>query len=135
MNDEPTGHDAVKARVSPPPGLDLPIQTPALDALVQRVENECEGALAHIREGETSPVDELWDYFMALPWEVAHPALEELYELNEPQHYISWDFSLDSREVYRHAQVPKDYIRLFLLHVVVTRIFRPDTDRDLRIVT
>lgn len=135
MNDEPTGHDAVKARVSPHPGLDLPIETPALDALVQRVENECEDALVRIRDGETSPADALWDYFEALAWEDALPALEELYELQEAKHYISYDFAMDSREVYRHAQVPKDYIMLFLLHVVATRILRPDTDRDLRLVT
>jgi len=132
MTNDLTGHEAVKARVSPPPGLDLPIETPAIDALAERVAAECEAALAQILNGEASAVDALWDYFMELPWEVALPALEELYELEEPQHYISWDFANDNSEVYRHADDPKDYIRLFLLHVVVTRILRPDTDRDLR---
>ena len=90
---------------------------------------------ALIRSGTTSPVDALWDYFMALPWEVALPVLEELYELDEPVHYISWVFAVDSqKELYRHAQVPKDYIRLFLLHVMVTRILRPDAEVDLRLV-
>jgi hypothetical protein len=112
----------------------LQIETLALDALAERVERECEGALDQIRAG-TDPVDALWGYFMELPWEDALPALEELYELDEPPHFISWAFTLDSREVYRHAQVPKDYIRLFLLHVVVTRILRPDADPpDLRVV-
>jgi len=134
MTDDGAGHDAVKARVSPPPGRDLPIETPAIDALAERVATECEAALAQIRNGEVTAVDALWDYFMELPWGVALPALEELYELQEPQHYISWEFANDNSEIYRHAEVPKDYIRLFLLHVVVTRILRPDTERDLRVV-
>ena len=134
MSNDGTGHDEVRARVSPPPGLDLPIDTPAIDALAERVTAECEAALARLRDGEVSPVDALWDYFMELPWEVALPALEELYELQVPEHYISWDFANDNSEVYRHAEVPKDYIRLFLLHVVVTRILRPDTERDFRVL-
>lgn len=134
MNDNPTGHEVVKARVNPAED-DLPIRTPAVDALAQRVQDECEDALAQIRYGKASPVDALWDYFMALPWEDAMPALEELYELNDPWDYISWDFAQDSSAIYEHAEVPKDYIRLFLLHVVVTRILRPDTARDLRVIT
>lgn len=128
MTDEPTDHDAVKRRVSPPPEPGRKIQTLALDILVQRVEVECAAELDQIVAG-ADPADVLWDYFMALPWQTAMPALEELYELDEALHFMSWAFFTDGQTVlFHHAQAPKDYVRLFLLHVVVTRILRPDTD-------
>ena len=135
MTDEPTDHEAVKRQASPLSELDDETQSPALDSLAQRVETDCAAELARIVAG-ADQVDVLWDYFMTLPWQAAMPAFEELYDQGDPVHFISWAFAWDSQKVvFQYAQVPMDYLRLFLLHVVVTRILRPDTDPpDLQLV-
>lgn len=123
-------HDQVIRNVNPEDGCIDSIRTPALDALVERVKAEQPDALERIHRGEDQ-VRELWPFFVEeLSWEDGLPVLEELYELQEALGYISLADALEPKAMFRNAEGPSDYIRLLLLHVVVTRITQPDADAE-----